>query len=345
MCFAPQRRALFEHQLPKVVRACNVFGILSLRCASPHNSVHFFNISTSKSAPKWCAFIILTAKCASRHNDVHFLTIFWTSKSAPVQTRRAFDILTSTCASATKGCTFWRSELPKVRWQWGVLCIFTAACNFASLISPDGSAPAEPPELQNIGKTVFCDFSTWIFFLLPFSSLIFFLLPVFSLTLPTSAFPSVHIVGSLTSKLHSHILYYKIDPYEVKKPGNQWNLKKPCKKKAISGLKKPYMTASWSYNSQLQFIQPINLRLTVKFLQRLLKRSPLLLQLFTYLFQPYWCRWGTPLATKWAPGQTQNAIDPMLRPGSRARKLLAPQGGLSGAVEATSNFLCGFSVG
>ena len=217
MCFAPQRRALFEHQLPKVVRACNVFGILSLRCASPHNSVRFFNISTSKSAPKWCAFIILTAKCASRHNDVHFLTIFWTSKSAPVQTRRAFDILTSTCASATKGCTFWRSELPKVRWQWGVLCIFTAACNFASLISPDGSAPAEPPELQNIGKTVFCDFSTGIFFLLPFSSLIFFLLPVFSLTLPTSAFPSVHIVGSLTSKLHSHILYYKIDPYEVKK--------------------------------------------------------------------------------------------------------------------------------
>ena len=38
-----------------------------------------------------------------------------------------------------------------------------------------------------------------------FSSLIFFLLPFSSLTLPTSAFPSVHSVGSLTSKLPSNI--------------------------------------------------------------------------------------------------------------------------------------------
>jgi hypothetical protein len=36
-----------------------------------------------------------------------------------------------------------------------------------------------------------------------FSFLIFFLLPLSSLSLPTSAFPSVHIVGSLASKLPS----------------------------------------------------------------------------------------------------------------------------------------------
>ena len=36
-----------------------------------------------------------------------------------------------------------------------------------------------------------------------FSSLIFILLDFSSLTLPTSAFPSLHIVGSLTSKLPS----------------------------------------------------------------------------------------------------------------------------------------------
>ena len=115
MCFAPQRRALFEYQLPKVVRACNVFGILNLRCTSPHNSVHFFNISTWKSAPKMVRFyhfdceicfspqrralfdnFLNFQKCSGpnppcfwhfdfhicfRHKGVHFLKV-WTAKSA-----------------------------------------------------------------------------------------------------------------------------------------------------------------------------------------------------------------------------------------------------------------------
>ena len=83
MCFAPQRRALFRHlnfqkwsvhgvlctfslrnvlrattactfstsQLPKVLRDPGVLYILTSKCASRHNAVHFFNISTSKSAP------------------------------------------------------------------------------------------------------------------------------------------------------------------------------------------------------------------------------------------------------------------------------------------------------
>ena len=66
-------------------------------------------------------------------------------------------------------------------------------------------------EPQNIGKT------QWIATFLPFrapassffwlfSSLIFFFLTFSSLTLPTSAFPSVHIVGSLTFKLPSMII-------------------------------------------------------------------------------------------------------------------------------------------
>ena len=67
----------------KVVRACGVFYILTSKCASRHNGVHFFDISTSKSAPNpWCAFTLLTSKCASRHNGVHFFDIS-TSKSAP----------------------------------------------------------------------------------------------------------------------------------------------------------------------------------------------------------------------------------------------------------------------
>ena len=89
MRFAPQRRALFQHlnfqkwsehgvfcafslgnvlpattactfstsQLPKVVRAWCVLYIFTWKCASRHNGVHFFNISTSKSGPELRCFV------------------------------------------------------------------------------------------------------------------------------------------------------------------------------------------------------------------------------------------------------------------------------------------------
>ena len=58
----------------KVVRACGAFNIFTSKCASRHNGVHFFNISTSKSGPNvvWVLYI-LTSKCASRHNGVQFV--------------------------------------------------------------------------------------------------------------------------------------------------------------------------------------------------------------------------------------------------------------------------------
>ena len=58
-------------QLPKVVRRWCVLYILTSKCASRHNGVHFFDISTSKSGPRMVLYI-LTSKCASRHNGVHF---------------------------------------------------------------------------------------------------------------------------------------------------------------------------------------------------------------------------------------------------------------------------------
>ena len=68
---------------PKVVRAPSVFNILASKCASRHNGVHFFDISTSKSAPYPSIFFtLLTSKCASCHNGVHFFDIA-TSKSGP----------------------------------------------------------------------------------------------------------------------------------------------------------------------------------------------------------------------------------------------------------------------
>ena len=42
---------------PKVVPACGVFHILTSKCASRHNGVHFLNISTSKSGPELVCFI------------------------------------------------------------------------------------------------------------------------------------------------------------------------------------------------------------------------------------------------------------------------------------------------
>ena len=44
-------------QLPKVVRSCCVLYILTWKCASRHNGVHFFDISTSKSAPSMVCFV------------------------------------------------------------------------------------------------------------------------------------------------------------------------------------------------------------------------------------------------------------------------------------------------
>ena len=100
---------------PKEAQTPGAFNILTSKCASRHNRVHFFDISISKSGPSmvcfvhfdfemcfapqqralflsssqlpkvarsWCALYVLTWKCASRHNGVHFFDIA-ASKGAP----------------------------------------------------------------------------------------------------------------------------------------------------------------------------------------------------------------------------------------------------------------------
>ena len=44
-------------ELPKVVRTPSVFNILTSKCASRHNGVHFFDILTSKSGPELVCFV------------------------------------------------------------------------------------------------------------------------------------------------------------------------------------------------------------------------------------------------------------------------------------------------
>ena len=44
-------------QLPKVVRTPCDFNILTSKCASRYNGVHFFDISTAKSGPRMVCFV------------------------------------------------------------------------------------------------------------------------------------------------------------------------------------------------------------------------------------------------------------------------------------------------
>ena len=193
MCFAPQRRALFRHlNFQNCSEPLRFLTHFTSKCASRHNTVHFFNISSSKTAP-----------IPSVLNTCYFQMCF------ALQRRALFQ------------------HLNFQKWSGAeVFCIFslrnrlrpTTACNFSSLISPDVSAPAalasllfDPPEPQIIGKTQ-C-FATFLPFRASASSffLLFFLLTLLSSNLSLLSassllcFSSVHIVGSLTSKLPSII--------------------------------------------------------------------------------------------------------------------------------------------
>ena len=212
MCFAPQRRTLFRHRNFQKWREHLVFCTFWLRNVLRATTACTFSTSQlPKVVQEWCALYILTSKCASRHNGVHFSDIS-TSKSGP--TLRCFvhfhfEIRHPNFQKWSENgvfCTFWLRNVLRT----------TTACNFSSLIWPAGSAPAalasllfDPPEPHIIGKTE-C-FATFLPFRASASS--FFWLFLFSDLLSSNlsllsasallCFSSVHIVGSLTSKLPS----------------------------------------------------------------------------------------------------------------------------------------------
>ena len=184
-------------QLPKVLQTPQFLTLVTFNCALRHNAVHFFDISTSKSAPNPSVF-----------NTCYFQICF-----AP-QCRALFQHLNfQKWSDAEVFCTF--SLRNRLR--------ATTACNFSSLISPDVSAPAalasllfNPPEPQNHEKTQ-C-FATFLPFRAPASS--FFWSFLFWLFFLLTAFSSLHIVGSLTSKLPStmkidDLLFLKIGGFSM----------------------------------------------------------------------------------------------------------------------------------
>ena len=168
MCFAPTAACTFSTaQLPKVVRSWRVLPLLTSKCASRHNGVHFFHMSTSKSRPENDVFLtLLTSKCASRHNGMQF---FISHLASCLRTRR-FSEPTFQPSGATKD---WKNTGFRDFPTFSRTCIFSLLTFSISdllhlLSSPSWLSPR----------------------------------PSFFLAVPCS---SLHIVGSLASKLPSTV--------------------------------------------------------------------------------------------------------------------------------------------
>ena len=212
---------------PKVFRACGVLHILTWKCASRHNGVHFFDISNFKSAPNLVCFAHFDLETCFAPQQQRFFNIsIFQNCSEPVS------FLHSSLPNvlrATTACNFSTSQLPEVLRARCVLYVLTSTCasrydgvpNFSFLIWPDSSAPAalasllfDPPEPQIIWKT------QWLGTFLPFrapafsflwSSLFFFiLLYLFFILLFSSLFFSSLLLSSLffSSLLYSSLLFF-----------------------------------------------------------------------------------------------------------------------------------------
>ena len=211
-------------QLPKVVRDRQFLTLLTWKCASRHNGVHFFDISTSKSGPELRCFVHFDFKmCFApqrralfRHrnfqkwSDHGVLCTFWLG-----------NVLRATTAR-----TFSTSQLPKVVRTWGVLYLLTWKCasrhnGVQFFIAPVASwlrtrrfsePTFRPSWATNHWKNTVSRLSYLFAHLYLLSSYSFSstLLSSNLSLLSASAllcFSSVHIVGSLTSKLPSIIVY------------------------------------------------------------------------------------------------------------------------------------------
>ena len=212
MCFAPQRRALFRHLNFQKWSEPGVFCTFWLRnVLRATTACTFSTFQLRKVVRSWCVLCILTSTCASRHNGAHFFDTS-TSKSDPnLACFVLFDF--EMCFAPQRRALFRHRNFQK--WSDnGVFCTFwlrnvvraTTACNFSSLIWPDGFAPAalasllfDPPEPQISRKTQcfatflpFCaaasSFSSDFLFSDLLSSALLSSTLLFSLTLPISAF-------------------------------------------------------------------------------------------------------------------------------------------------------------
>ena len=166
-------------RLQKMVEPPSVSSILTSKCASCHNGMHFFDIRTSKSG--------LRPACCFEHFDLEMCfppqregTFSTSELPKMVRHPHVLNIWTWKCAS--RHAFLSTSKVPKVVRTWCVLYISTwkfalrnNSVQFLFLLWPDGSAPAalasllfHPPHLEIIRKTQ-C-FATFLTFHEPVSS-------------------------------------------------------------------------------------------------------------------------------------------------------------------------------
>ena len=123
---ATTARTFSTSQLPKVVRTWCVLYILTCTCASRHNGVHFFDISTSKSGPTLVCFVHFDLQmCFAPQRRALFRHLNF-QKWSENGVFCAFWL--ANVLRATTACTFSTSQLPKVVRSWGVLYILTWKC-------------------------------------------------------------------------------------------------------------------------------------------------------------------------------------------------------------------------
>ena len=161
-------------QLPKVVRGLTCFVHFDLDMCFAPNSVHFFDISTSKNGLRPSVFYTFD-----------FEMCFAPQRSALL-----------------RHLNFQKCSEPEVSLAFSLANVLraTTACNLSSLIWPDGSAPAalasllvDPPEPQIIGKTQWI--ATFLPFHAPASS--FFSLFLFSDLLSSALLPPLWLLPPL----------------------------------------------------------------------------------------------------------------------------------------------------
>ena len=110
---------------PKVARTC-AFNILTSKCASRHNAVHFFDIATSKSGPKLTCFVHFDLEmCFAPQQRALFRHLNF-QKCSEREVFLSFSL--ASVLRATTACSFSTSQLLKVVRSWGVLYILTWKC-------------------------------------------------------------------------------------------------------------------------------------------------------------------------------------------------------------------------
>ena len=111
---------------PKVARTCGALYILTSKCASRHNGMHLFDISTSKSGPELVCFEHFDFEMClapQRRALVRHLNLQKWSGAGVFCTFWLRNVL-----RATTACTFSTSQLPKVLRTWSVFSFFTCKC-------------------------------------------------------------------------------------------------------------------------------------------------------------------------------------------------------------------------